>query len=199
MNRFNVYGLTAALIFVGQAQAADNFVGFSYGQTSDNIRKSSQLNRKLDDPSLDGVIRHDSTYGLRFGQIQDGVRYYGNYEYVDGHRHGYKLRQQNLFGSLDGLAPLNNAGTYLFGGGSLGLSQLKNTSPGLSRHSDIGYLAGIQLGALQRVSDAADLELGYRYNRSNAKFDVSRSGDGKLGSLSLHSSEQFYLGVNYRF
>ena len=68
---FTVFGASAA------AQAADsNFVGLSFGQTSDKINKSSQLNSNLGHPNADGVIGKDNTWGIRAGQQNDQGRYY---------------------------------------------------------------------------------------------------------------------------
>ncbi|WP_462383642.1 hypothetical protein [Pseudomonas sp. Marseille-QA0892] len=181
------------------AQAADNFAGVTLGKANDNIRSSSALKQNLDSPNLDGVIHHDTSYGIRAGQTVDNGRYYGTYEYLSGSNNGYKLRQQNLYGSYDVVYPVNNYGTKVFGGGSLGLTKLESNRSGISRDSDIGYLIGAQVGVLQQVAENAEVEAGYRYTRSNASTEMSQHGGEKLGSLDLHSTEQLYLGVNYKF
>jgi hypothetical protein len=200
MKKLNLIAIAAALSATTLgAQAADNFAGVTLGKANDNIRSSSALSQNLGSPNLDGVIYHDTSYGLRAGQTIDNGRYYATYEYMSGSNNGYKLRQQNLYGSYDYVYPVNNYGTKLFGGGSLGLTKLEQNSSGFSRDSDIGYLIGAQVGVIQQVADNAEVEAGYRYTRSNASTEISEHGGDKLGSLDLHSTEQLYLGVNYKF
>ena len=112
---------------------------------------------------------------------------------------GLKLRQQNLLGSYDAFLPLNDQGTKLFGGGTLGLTKLEQESSGYKRDSDIGYAIGAQAGVLQNIGKNASIEGGYRYLRTNASTEMSPHGGSKAGSLDLHSSSQIYLGANYRF
>ncbi len=47
---------TALLGSAAGVQAADNFVGLTWGETSNNIQKSKSLNRNLNSPNLDKVI-----------------------------------------------------------------------------------------------------------------------------------------------
>lgn len=190
---FTVLGASAA------AQAADsNFAGLSYGLTSDKVSKSSLLNNNLGHPDSDGVIAKDSTFGVRFGQLNDQARYYATYEYVSGSHNGIKLRQQNLLGSYDMFLPVTSS-TKLFGGATAGLVKMTQESPGFSRDSDIGYAVGLQAGVLQQVSQNTSVELGYRYLRSNASTEMSERGGSKQGSLNLDSSAQTYLSANYAF
>lgn len=72
-------------------------------------------------------------------------------------------------------------------------------SGGFSRDSDIGYAIGGQVGILQQVTKNTSAELGYRYLRSNASTEMSERGGSKKGSLSLNSSAQTYLALNYAF
>ncbi|WP_220813774.1 outer membrane beta-barrel protein [Pseudomonas paralcaligenes] len=181
------------------AQASDNFVGLTWGQTNNNIQKSSALNQSLGNPSLDKVIHKTGTWGIRAGQVQENGRYYATYENVSDSDSGYKLRQQNLLGSYDLFLPLGDNNTKLFGGATLGLVKLEQDSRGLSRDSDIGYAAGLQAGILQQLNKNASVEAGYRYLRTNASTEMSPHGAGKLGSLDLHSTSQAYLGANYAF
>ncbi|MGC5704206.1 hypothetical protein J4P02_28800 [Pseudomonas sp. NFXW11] len=190
---FTVLGASAA------AQAADsNFAGLTFGQTSDKVKKSSQLNDNLGHPNADGVIGKDNTWGARFGRQNDQGRYYATYDYVSGSHNGIKLRQQNLLGSYDRFLPITSS-TQLFGGATAGLTKLTQESPGFSRDSDIGYAVGVQAGVLQQVSQNTSVELGYRYLRSNAGVEMSERGGSKQGSLSLTSSAQTYLSANYAF
>ncbi|RBL67005.1 hypothetical protein C3E98_034440 [Pseudomonas sp. MWU13-2625] len=59
---FTVFGASAA------AQAADsNFVGLSFGQTSDKINKSRQLNTNLGHPNADGVMFNYNSWVILVG------------------------------------------------------------------------------------------------------------------------------------
>jgi opacity protein-like surface antigen len=181
------------------AQAADSFVGLTWGQTSNNIQKSSALNANLNDPKLDKAIHDSGTWGVRAGQQTADSRYYATYENVSDSHGGYKLRQQNLLGSYDLFVPLGDNNTKLFGGVSAGLVKLEQESRGFSRDSDIGYAAGLQAGILQELNRNTSIEAGYRYLRSNASTEMAPHGAAKAGSLDLHSSSQVYLGANYAF
>lgn len=188
-----------SLVTLG-AHAADNFAGLTWGKSTSNIDRSSTLKQNMAGPNrFDDVIKNSGTWGVRAGQMTDEARYYATYENVsDDYGNGLKLRQQNLIGSYDVFLPVGDS-TRLFGGASAGLTKLENESSGYSRDSDIGYLVGLQAGVLQRVSDNASVEAGYRYLRSNAGTEVAERGVGKVGSIDLHSTRQAYLGVNYHF
>ena len=56
---------TALLGSAAGVQAADNFVGLTWGETSNNIQKSKSLNRNLNSPNLDKVIDNTGTWGIR--------------------------------------------------------------------------------------------------------------------------------------
>jgi opacity protein-like surface antigen len=189
---FTVLGASA------MAHADDNFASLTLGQTSDKIKKSSALNQNLGHPNTDGVIGKDTTYGLRLGRQNDQGRYYATYDNVSGSHNGIKLRQENLLGSYDVFYPVTGT-TRLFGGGSAGLTKLTQESGGYSRDTDIGYAVGVQAGVLQKISQNASVELGYRYLRSNASTEMSPHGGAKVGSLDLTSSAQTYLSANYTF
>lgn len=190
---------TCLTLGAAAAQAADNFVGLTWGQTNNNIQKSSALNANLGEPKLDKVIHNSSTWGVRAGQQSADSRYYATYENVSDSDRGYKLRQQNLLGSYDLFVPLGDNNTKLFGGVTAGLVKLEQESRGYSRDSDIGYAAGLQAGILQELNRNTSLEAGYRYLRSNASTEMAPHGAAKAGSLDLHSSSQVYLGANYAF
>lgn len=192
--------LASTLAFgTAMAQAADNFVGLTWGQTDNNIQKSSALNSNLDNPSLDKVINDSSTWGVRAGQQTADGRYYATYENVSDSSNGFKLRQQNLLGSYDVFLPIGDYNTKLFGGATAGLVKLEQESRGFSRDSDIGYAIGLQAGVIQDINASTSVEAGYRYLRTNASTEMSPHGAGKAGSLDLHSSSQLYLGANYTF
>ncbi|MDP2245088.1 hypothetical protein [Pseudomonas sp.] len=181
------------------ANAGDNFVGLTLGQTDNNIQKSSALNSNLNNPKLDKVIDDSTTWGVRAGQQSDDARYYLTYENVSDSDRGFKLRQQNLLGSYDMFLPVGDYNTKLFGGATAGLIKLDQESKGLKRDNDIGYAIGLQAGILQELNGNASVEAGYRYLHSNASTEVAAHGGGKLGSLDLQSSGQLYLGANYKF
>ncbi|RWU21845.1 hypothetical protein DM813_15175 [Pseudomonas alkylphenolica] len=188
-----VFGASAAV------QAADTtFAGVSYGQTSDRISKSGQLNSNTDHLNASGIISKDDTWGVRVGQMNEERRYYLTYDNVSNDHSGLKLRQENLLGSYDMFYPVGNS-TKLFGGASAGITKLSQESSGYSRDTDTGYAVGLQAGVLQKVTDNTSVELGYRYLRSNAKTELAEHGGPKLGTLRLDSSAQTYLSANYMF
>lgn len=199
MKNFNSLILAAAVLSASAVAQADdsNFIGLSYGKTMDNVNKSSALNRNLGHPDADGVISREGTWGVRAGQQNANGRYYATYDYTSGSNDGLKLRQQNLLGSYDVFVPVARQ-TKLFGGVSGGITRLTQKSAGYSRDSDTGYAVGFQGGVLQQVAQNTQVELGYRYLRSNAKVDVSSQGD-KQGSLKLNSAGQVYVSANYAF
>ena len=187
-------------IFSLGTHAAENFAGFTWGESTVNTDRSSSLKQNMDGKNrFDDVIKNSGTWGVRAGQMTDEGRYYMTYENVsDDCGSSLKLRQQNLIGSYDMFVPLGDT-TRLFGGASAGLTKLENESKGYSRDTDIGYLVGLQAGILQKLGDNTSVEAGYRYLRSNAGTEVSERGVGKLGSIDVHSSKQAYLGLNYHF
>ena len=187
-------------IFSLSTHAAENFAGFTWGESTVNTDRSSSLKQNMDGKNrFDDVIKNSGTWGVRAGQMTDEGRYYMTYENVsDDYGSSLKLRQQNLIGSYDMFVPLGDT-TRLFGGASAGLTKLENESKGYSRDTDIGYLVGLQAGILQKLGDNTSVEAGYRYLRSNAGTEVSERGVGKLGSIDVHSSKQAYLGLNYHF
>jgi opacity protein-like surface antigen len=190
---------TALSVAALSANAADNFIGLTWGQTDNNVQKSSALNQNLDNPKLDKVINGSGTWGIRAGQINDSGRYYMTYENVSDKDQGYKHRQQNLLGSYDAFVPLGDNGTKLYGGATLGLVKLEQESSGFKRDSDIGYAAGLQAGILQELNQNTSIEAGYRYLRTNASTEMAPHGGGKVGSLDLHSSSQVFVGASYKF
>ncbi len=187
-------------IFSLGTHAAENFAGFTWGESTVNTDRSSSLKQNMDGKNrFDDVIKNSGTWGVRAGQMTDEGRYYMTYENVsDDYGSSLKLRQQNLIGSYDMFVPLGDP-PRLFGGASAGLTKLENESKGYSRDTDIGYLVGLQAGILQKLGDNTSVEAGYRYLRSNAGTEVSERGVGKLGSIDVHSSKQAYLGLNYHF
>jgi len=201
MNRtLSKLALATSLTFAAAAaNAGDNFVGLTWGQTDNNIQKSSALNSNLNNPKLDKVINDTGTWGVRAGQVSETNRYYMTYENVSDTDNGNKMRQQNLLGSYDVFLPIGDYNTKLFGGATAGLVKLEQESKGFKRDSDIGYALGLQAGIPQDINQNASIEAGYRYLRTNASTEMAPHGAGKAGSLDLHSSGQLYLGANYKF
>ena len=201
MNRtLSKLALATSLTFAAAAaNAGDNFVGLTWGQTDNNIQKSSALNSNLNNPKFDKVINDTGTWGVRAGQVSETNRYYMTYENVSDSDSGNKLRQQNLLGSYDVFLPIGDYNTKLFGGATAGLVKLEQESKGFKRDSNIGYALGLQAGILQDINQNASIEAGYRYLRTNASTEMAPHGAGKVGSLDLHSSGQLYLGANYKF
>jgi len=141
-------------IFSLGTHAAENFAGFTWGESTVNTDRSSSLKQNMDGKNrFDDVIKNSGTWGVRAGQMTDEGRYYMTYENVsDDYGSSLKLRQQNLIGSYDMFVPLGDT-TRLFGGASAGLTKLENESKGYSRDTDIGYLVGLQAGILQKLGD----------------------------------------------
>lgn len=200
MNIFGklVLGTTLAGAF-GLAQAADHFGGITWAERSNNIQKSSSVNAQLNRPDLDGVIKNSETWGARAGMLGNNARYYLTYDYTSDTRHRYKLRQQNLLGSYDALLPLGEHGTQVFGGISAGLVSLEQESHGFSHDRDVGLAGGVQVGLIQQLGPDVELEGGYRYLRTSADVRFNERGVGNAGRADLHSSEEFYVGLNYLF
>lgn len=201
MKTLNTLLAAVAVCAAGISSAAladDNFASLTYGQTSDKVRKSGQLQRNTEGLNADGVIAKDATWGVRLGKLNEQGRYYLTYDNVSGDHSGVKLRQENLLGSYDLFLPLGDT-TKLFGGGSLGMTKLTQDSPGARRDTDYGYALGLQAGVIQQVTDNASVELGYRYLRSNASTEIGAHDGPKAGALRLTSSAQTYLAANYKF
>ncbi|WP_304640394.1 outer membrane beta-barrel protein [Pseudomonas sp.] len=190
---------TSLILASVAAHSAENFVGLTWGESSNNIQRSSTLKQFPETRMIDHAIENSGTWGIRGGQQTERGRAYATYEYTsDRYSRQYKLRQQNLLASYDAFLPLGPT-TNLFGGVSLGLTKLENESPGIRRDSDIGLAGGLQAGILQQVGQNASLEAGYRYLRTNASSDVRVRGGQNQGSFDLNSIDHAYLGVNYRF
>lgn len=199
-NTFHKLALVSALALgAASVQAADNFVGLTWGQTDNNIQKSDALNQNLNSPKLDKVIDGTGTWGIRAGQVDKDGRYYMTYENFSDSYQSNKHRQQNLLASYDKLVPLGDNGTKLYGGATLGLVKLEQDGSGYKRDSDIGYAAGLQAGILQDLTKNSSIEAGYRYLRTNASTEMAPHGGSKVGSLDLHSSSQVFIGANYKF
>lgn len=181
-------------------QAQDAFVGLTWGETSNNISRSSSLkNSPASTSKLDDVINNSSTWGVRGGVLTDMGRAYVTYEYVsDKYSNMYKFRQQNLLGSYDLFLPIGQD-TNLFGGATVGLTKLTQDSSGYHRDSDFDLTAGLQAGIMHRLAPNASIEAGYRYMRTRVDVDLDKRDRSVNGSFDLKSSDQAYVGLNYHF
>lgn len=181
------------------AFAQDSFVGLTWGETSNNLDRSSALKGEPQARKLDDIINNSGTWGVRGGVQDDTGRMYLSYEYVsDTYSSRYKLRQQNLLGSYDLFLPLADS-TKLFGGVTAGLVKLEQDSPGYHRDSDLGLAGGLQAGILHRLAPEFSVEAGYRYLRTTVDASLNARDRSAGGSFDLKSSEQAYLGLNYHF
>lgn len=181
------------------AVAQDSFVGLTWGETSNNMDRSSALKGSSQTRRLDDTINNSGTWGVRGGVQDDTGRMYLTYEYVsDTYSSRYKLRQQNLLGSYDLFMPIADS-TRLFGGVTAGLVKLEQDSPGFHRDSDLGLAGGLQAGILHQFDAPVSLEAGYRYLRTTADVSLNARSGAVGGSADLKSSEQLYLGLNYHF
>ncbi|HBB21448.1 MAG TPA: hypothetical protein DC029_03515, partial [Pseudomonas sp.] len=97
-------------IFSLGTHAAENFAGFTWGESTVNTDRSSSLKQNMDGKNrFDDVIKNSGTWGVRAGQMTDEGRYYMTYENVsDDYGSSLKLRQQNLIGSYDMFVPLGD-------------------------------------------------------------------------------------------
>ncbi|SDS76894.1 Outer membrane protein beta-barrel domain-containing protein [Halopseudomonas litoralis] len=181
------------------AFAQDNFVGLTWGETSNNIDRSSALKGSSQTSRLDDTINNSGTWGVRGGVQDDTGRMYLTYEYVsDTYSSRYKLRQQNLLGSYDLFLPVADS-TRLFGGVTAGLVKLEQDSPGFHRDSDLGLAGGLQAGILHSLNPDFSIEAGYRYLRTTVDASLNARDRSVGGSFDLKSSDQAYLGLNYHF
>lgn len=190
-------GTTMAFVSV-PALAQDSFVGLTWGETSNNMDRSSSLKNNPLARTLDSTIDNSGTWGVRGGMQDDTGRMYLTYEHVSDSGKGYKMRQQNLLGSYDLFLPIADS-TRLFGGVTAGLVKLEQDSPGYHRDSDLGFAGGLQAGILHQFEGPISLEGGYRYLRTTADASLNARDGSVGGSFDLKSSEQFYLGLNYNF
>lgn len=189
----------AMTVVSAPALAQESFIGLSWGETSNNLDRSSALKTSPQTRRLDDTINNDDTWGVRAGVQDDTGRMYMTYEYVsDTYSSHYKMRQQNLLGSYDLFLPVTN-NTNLFGGVTAGLVKLEQDSPGFHRDSDLGLAGGLQAGVLHRFEGPISLEGGYRYLRTTADASLNARDRSVGGAFDLKSSEQFYLGLNYNF
>lgn len=189
-----------AMAFVSvPAHAQEGFAGLTWGETSNNLDRSSALKGSAGTHRLDDTINNSDTWGLRAGVQNETGRMYLTYEYVsDTYSSRYKMRQQNLLGSYDLFLPVGD-NTRLFGGVTAGLVKLEQDSPGFHRDSDLGVAGGLQAGILHRFDAPLSLEAGYRYLRTTADASLNARDRSVAGSFDLKSSDQLYLGLNYHF
>lgn len=180
--------------------AQETFVGLTWGEASNSVDRSSALKAHPANRHLNRAINNSSIWGVRGGMQSDSGRFYLSYDYVsDDHGRTYKLRQQSLLASYDAFLPIVGNTTKLFAGGTAGLVKLDQKSTGFRSDDDIGLAAGVQVGVLQEIGRSASIEAGYRYLRTTADVNVKARDNSIRGSLDLDSTNQAYVGINYRF
>ncbi len=198
MKKLNLIASATALTLASTAATADTFIGLTAGKVDSNFDNSRGLHAQGGD--FDKALHKDATYGFRVGVIDADSRAYITYDNASNDYHStWKVRQENLTASYDRLYPINQNGTSLFAGATLGATKLTNESKGSSRDSDFGYAAGVQAGVIQKVADNFSIEGGYKYLKHNASVEVSPHDGSGSGSAKLTSSSSLYLGLNYQF
>ena len=77
------------------AHAAENFAGLTWGKTTVNTDRSSDLKQNMGGENrFDDTIKNSGTWGVRAGQMTDEGRYYMTYENVsDDYGSTFKLRR----------------------------------------------------------------------------------------------------------
>ncbi len=142
-------------------------------------------------------IFYDVKFGRYFGDT-DQHRVYTTYSYNDGKSNdiGSRYRQQNILFSYDYLVPLGQSNVSWFIGASAGYSYTKVNSSNLGSQHNFVY--GGQTGFEYKLNNAASVELGYKYLSQDYQ-KTNHYDDGTSLVMDLDKSEQFYLGLNYRF
>lgn len=191
--------LAASMGVAGMAAAADNFAGVTWGESTSNYDSSKRLQQQMPGAKMDDVIKNSGTWGVRAGRDNGQDRIYLAYEQVSDDYHStYKLRQENLLGSYDRTFSVTDS-ARLYAGVTGGMTKVSQESKGYSRDTGYGYAIGAQVGGLLALSQAVELEAGFRYLKHNADVDFKERGVGRTGNAELSSSKQSFLGVNMKF
>lgn len=194
--------VAACMLASGTVMAQETqFIGVTAGKASANLNESGRASVLMPGVNFDRIIDDSTSWGLRVGNDQTATRYYLSYDYVsDNYRSAAKVRQQTLSGSYDFMLPVADS-TRLFVGATTGLTYLSQDTRGYREDNDWGLHAGLQAGVVQGLSDNVELEAGYRYAK-HYNSDVSfkaRGATTRSGDASLKSSEEMYVGLNWRF
>lgn len=184
--------------FIGAANADSTFVGATAGKTWSRVTSSDAAKQNLEYSDFNNAFNQDNTWGAKVGRDMGDKRVYLNYDYTSGAAHHNKLVQQNLVGSADYLYLLNDHGTRLFAGVSVGVNKLENTTAGLGGDSSYGFTYGGQAGVLQSIGENFEVEGGLKYMLNNNNVDFRDNGE-KIGTADLKNNKQIYLGLNYHF
>ncbi len=191
--------LAASMGVAGMAAAADNFAGVTWGESTSNYDSSKRLQQQMPGAKMDDVIKNSGTWGVRAGRDNGHDRVYLTYEQVSDDYHStVKLRQENLLGSYDRTFSVTDS-ARLYAGVTGGMTKVSQESKGYSRDTGYGYAIGAQVGGLLALSQAVELEAGFRYLKHNADVDFKERGVGRTGNAELSSSKQSFLGVNVKF
>lgn len=184
--------------------ADDWFMGGSIGAQKNRLSESlsspqptPMATEDFDFSTKETDIFYDVKFGRYFG-ASDQHRVYTSYSYNDGKSGDLntKFKQQNILLSYDYLVPLGQTNISWFIGASAGYSYTKVNGPHLGSQHNFVY--GGQTGFEYKLNDAASVELGYKYLKQD--YEKSTVDDMQMNlTTELNKSEQFYLGVNYRF
>ncbi|MCK9564124.1 MAG: porin family protein [Bacteroidales bacterium] len=194
--------IAACLLASGTVAAQETqFIGATFGKASANLDESGRAKVWMPGVNFDRILDDSSSWGLRVGNDQTVARYYLSYDYVsDSYRSAAKVRQQTLSASYDLMLPVAQD-TRLFAGATAGVTYLGQDTRGYRDDNDWGLHAGLQAGVLHGLSDNLELEGGYRYARhfdSDVTFKP-RGATSRVGDARLKSSDQLYVGLNWRF
>lgn len=194
--------IAACLLASGTAMAQETqFIGFTVGKDSANLNESGRAKVRMPGVNFDRILDDSSSWGLRVGNDQTVARYYLSYDYVsDNYRSAAKIRKQTLSGSYDLMLPVAHS-TRLFAGATAGVTYLGQDTRGYRDDNDWGVHAGLQAGVLHGLSDRLEVEGGYRYARhfdSDVTFKP-RGASSRRGDARLKSSDELYVGLNWRF
>ncbi len=190
-----------ALASGGAVAQETQFIGATLGKSSADFSESSRAKSEMSDVRFNRIIDNSTSWGVRVGNDQTTARYYLSYGQVsDNYRSAAKIRSQTLAASYDLMLPVAQ-GTRLFAGATAGATRLAQITRGFSNDRDWGVHAGLQAGILQALADNLELEGGYRYARhyrSGVSFK-DRDADTRTGGARLKSTDELYLGLNWRF
>ncbi|MCL2914616.1 porin family protein [Shewanella corallii] len=194
-----------ATAFAFPTMADDWFLGGSIGAQKNRFNENLSSPQPTPMATEDFDFRTSETdvfYDVKFGRFfgdSDQHRVYTTYSYNDG-RVGdlgdARFNQQNILLSYDYLVPLGQTNISWFIGASAGYSYSKvNASHLGSQHN---FVYGGQTGFEYKLNNAASVELGYKYLKQDYKKSTVDDMQMNL-TTELNKSEQFYLGLNYRF
>ena len=185
------------------AIANDWFIDGSIGSQKNTFEESvhSGKNPPVADDYAKKYHEHDAVYSVRFGKLMgdnNEHRVYSTCSYSDGNAGdlgGAKYRQQNILFSYDYIVPIGQTDLNWFVGATAGYGHTRvHDEMGGSKD---GFIYGGQTGFQYNLNESMTAELGYRYIKEDYE-KVAVSGSN-TETLALDDSQQFYLGIDYRF